>query len=513
MTFYLALASLFSVALCLDHGRHEAWKVEDTGAASSLEKSDLMREKLSLMRREFHKRTFVNEGFWQSDLVKKEKARSVRTMAVVKPLPSLKMQDGTWLTFASAIPVLFQDKANYFAFLVKYEQKLWDKVNQNTFTCSGPGFEGPLDRYGGEHELQGQKYIALLCRWPTPYTENDDCFDISLGESGHELGSIQVCHDQKLHMDNKYYKLAACVGPAWEEKEHSEANGFVMMPQWLEYNLLHGIEHFLFYTTSESEDRHYDILKPYLEKGIATRVHLHTNDTDFSREGDLQQLIANDCLYRMKHRTDWLIPTMDVDEYIRQPQGDYDFDSLIPEKLGLHVNGSMIHSLMFGRYTFRHPEDSKDFQLTSIYREKELAIAMPKFVVKPNLVYTLYTHWPTSWLGETYPLGLPADALVAHHYRTTDKDSTSEKDKALYKQHKVLWNQLESRFQLKWSSFVKKLESKRPRHLAASGFSVLEADKNVYDLNNREIEFRERSRSLTYPLVLLPPKSDPVQQY
>jgi len=466
------------------------------------------------MRREFtNKRTFVNEGFWQSDLVKNAKARSTRTMAVVKPLPSLKMPDGNWLTFESAIPVLFEGKANYFAFLVKYEQKLWDKVNKNTLSCSGPGFQGPMDRYGGEHELQGQKYIALLCRWPIPYSEKDDCFDIALHDSGNELGSVQVCHDQKLHMEDKFYKLAACVGPAWEEKQHSEANGFVMMPQWLEYNLLHGIEHFLFYTTSESEDRHYDILKPYLEKGIATRIHLHTNDTDFSREGELQQLIANDCLYRMKHRTEWLIPTMDVDEYIRQTDGEYDFNSLVPEQLGVHIKGSMIHSLMFGRYTFRHPEDPKDFQLTSIYREKELANAMPKFVVKPDLVYALYTHWPTSWSGESYPLGLPADSLVAHHYRTTNKDSTTEKDKALYRQHKVLWNQLESRFQSKWSTFCKKLDSKRPKKLPSMGFSVLEADKNVNDLNAHEVRYRDLARSVTYPLVLLPPKQEGAQPY
>ena len=54
---------------------YEAWKVEDTGAASSYEKLDFSREKLSLMRREFkEKRTFVNEGFWHSDLVKYAKA-------------------------------------------------------------------------------------------------------------------------------------------------------------------------------------------------------------------------------------------------------------------------------------------------------------------------------------------------------------------------------------------------------------------------------------------------------
>lgn len=506
MMFYLSLASLLSVTISIDHGRQEAWRVDQTGAAEA-ERLEAAKDQSSLMRKEFTKKNFLNGGFWNSEATKKEKARTSRTLAVVKPLPTVKMSDGTLLNFHSAIPVFVDGHTPYVAFLLKYNDELWNKVDRATLMCHGPGFSGPMDRWGGEHKVAGQKYISLLCRWPLAEAKNEECFDVGLQEyQGPDLGSVQVCHDHKLNLAN--YKVASCVGPAWEDKAHSEASGFLLMPQWLEYNLMHGIDHFLFYTVSDSEDRHYDILKPYLDKGVATRVHINTDEHDFSNEGDLQQLIANDCLFRMKHSAEWLIPTMDVDEYIKMPDsGTYDFNSLIPEKIGVGLNRSHIHALMFGRYIFRHPDDPQDLQLTSIYREKDIADAMPKYVVRPERVFSLFTHWPTSWEGELYPLGIPPEQLVAHHYRAIDKAKTTEKDKSLFRQHKALSHKLESRYQSKWSIFCKKIDSQRPKVQKAIGFSVFQAEKNVHQLTGQESHYLDLARTLAEPLILLPPSA------
>ena len=76
---------------------------------------------------------------------------------------------------------------------------------------------------------------------------------------------------------------------------------------------MHGTSHFMFYTFKGVAFAEKDILNPYLDAGLATRVHF-----DIYPEDSLVRFgyAANDCLYRSKHHARWLLTNVDMDEYI-----------------------------------------------------------------------------------------------------------------------------------------------------------------------------------------------------
>ena len=45
------------------------------------------------------------------------------------------------------------------------------------------------------------------------------------------------------------------------------------LARWMEYNTLHGIEHFFVYTYKGTDGVVKDVLEPYLKSGVATRIH------------------------------------------------------------------------------------------------------------------------------------------------------------------------------------------------------------------------------------------------
>ena len=43
--------------------------------------------------------------------------------------------------------------------------------------------------------------------------------------------------------------------------------------EWLEFNNLHGVDHFFVYTFHGTDAVAEDVLQPYLQSGLATRIH------------------------------------------------------------------------------------------------------------------------------------------------------------------------------------------------------------------------------------------------
>ena len=115
----------------------------------------------------------------------------------------------------------------------------------------------------------------------------------------------------------------ACVrdifyNPNWETVtgDHAFSGVFKQWVEWMEWSSMHGLEHFLLYTFEGTGAAAKEIIAPYLDAGIASRVHFQFYaENTFTRQGH----VMNDCLYRAKNHAKWLAVSVDVDEYMVFP--------------------------------------------------------------------------------------------------------------------------------------------------------------------------------------------------
>ena len=158
------------------------------------------------------------------------------------------------------------------------------------------------------------------CDWPEA-DANRTSFDVFLEDGdGHELGRVTAAQNPSLL---RHYGTVGCVRPLW----NGDISAVAIAPQWLEFHALHGVEHFLVYTASDSDDVVLKMYEPFIKAGLVTRVHFNTVNTDLLKGSNtshpamqrhhVQTWAMHDCLYRMRSRAQWLLPSLDVDEYIR----------------------------------------------------------------------------------------------------------------------------------------------------------------------------------------------------
>ena len=99
-------------------------------------------------------------------------------------------------------------------------------------------------------------------------------------------------------------------------QEDGETDGGV---EWLEFSLLHRIDHFFVYTFKGTEDVVKEVLMPYLKAGLATRIHFdvpqYPRDKTLDMCGWHFDWVIRDCLYQAKSHATWVIPSFDFDEY------------------------------------------------------------------------------------------------------------------------------------------------------------------------------------------------------
>lgn len=268
-----------------------------------------------------------------------------------------------------------------------------------------------------------------------------------------------------------------------------------MLPQWMEYNHMHGVEHFLVYTTDATDPTEFRVLRPYFEAGVATRVHVEIPSwmkRDFSAVGySTQAWFANDCVHRMKHHAKWLLPTLDVDEYLRPvaPKGNgvhkYDFDAVESDWLATRKGSketTLAHSVSFLRYVFRYPEaPASELQISSPWRHKTNTgfnyNYLPKFVVRPALVNIVTAHWATSWLPGSVGIFAPKNVFVVHHYRTDDVEETPVEDTSLVVLVPDVSKAITHRFQLAWPELYARFSPSSTNLLSLSGAEGRDVDQ------------------------------------
>ena len=83
------------------------------------------------------------------------------------------------------------------------------------------------------------------------------------------------------------------------------------LPEWLEYHLLVGVDKFYIYD-NDSTDRLKDILRPYIEAGIAEYIYYPKKQS--------QTYMCNDAIKKVQDETYWLA-IIDTDEFIVPKNG------------------------------------------------------------------------------------------------------------------------------------------------------------------------------------------------
>lgn len=190
--------------------------------------------------------------------------------------------------------------------------------------------------------------------------------------------------------------------------------------EWIEYHILLGVEKFYIYD-NDSSDNTYDVLTPYIDKGIVEYI-------PFS--GEKKQLVAyRDCVRRVLYKTKWLA-VIDIDEFIVPVQENNikNFLQTVPNNISqifirwicFSSNGheKKPEGLVIENYTQRCPTSLFEFN---------------KIIVKPHKVlYLISAHWFCT-MGKRLHLGVNETHVSKHekirinHYHCKSKEEFQER--------------------------------------------------------------------------------------
>eukprot|EP00439_Symbiodinium_sp_Y106_P023909 s6543_g2.t3 len=323
--------------------------------------------------------------------------------------------------YLGAVPS-FGENGNLIALLFIYSPALWAAP---AIFCSGAGKVHRVQAkvFGGELGEEHGNTIVFQCEWPEADAKRTS-FDVFLDDSdGQDLGRVTATQNPTLL---RHYGTVGCVRPLW----NGDISAVAIAPQWLEFHALHGVEHFLVYTSSDSDEVLLKMYEPYINAGLVTRVHFNTVNTDLLKGANtshpamqrhhVQTWAMHDCLYRMRSRAQWLLPSLDVDEYIRlgDSTGVYlstAWDKLAADHMG--SNAGMVRSIRVDRLNFPIEEkrDVSNLLIAEEHRYRKTYV-QPKYVMRPALNQVLSVHCQKSWTNGTQEIQIsPSEGFVAHY--------------------------------------------------------------------------------------------------
>eukprot|EP00438_Fugacium_kawagutii_P016587 Skav204208 [mRNA] locus=scaffold985:351046:351858:- [translate_table: standard] len=209
----------------------------------------------------------------------------------------------------------------------------------------------------------------------------------------------------------------ACVRDVFEkpgQDQQKRSGVFSLLVQWMEWSLMQGVEHFLVYKFNITDFSQEEILRPYLDAGVASMVYFNScPDYHRTRHGHA----INDCLFRAKGHAQWLMPVIDIDEYLYVPGGGF-AHALKEEVFG---NLDHVHSLAFKRTHFvkeaaRNQLDISYSRYTPL-QPRSRGSVNPKVVVRADSVHQVSTH--ETVISDDGKDGIDIDpkTAVIHHYR------------------------------------------------------------------------------------------------
>eukprot|EP00437_Effrenium_voratum_P018693 CAMPEP_0181442728 /NCGR_PEP_ID=MMETSP1110-20121109/24178_1 /TAXON_ID=174948 /ORGANISM="Symbiodinium sp., Strain CCMP421" /LENGTH=471 /DNA_ID=CAMNT_0023566663 /DNA_START=36 /DNA_END=1451 /DNA_ORIENTATION=+ len=399
------------------------------------------------------------------------RARSPRDLAVVEP-PAPMPWGHLELQFLSAIPV-FGNGTNYIALLHDYNESLWHYANENQLFCASAdgSHKAAFKLWRAETVMISQMIMAFHCPWPQEAA--DGAYHLIVQSNEGVLGEVRTRQAPNLL---GRHETIACINVAWNTPGMKPTS--TRAPQWLEYNLMHGVGHFLLYTQDGMDQEFLQVYRPYLQEGLATRIHITPVKTQFNTSRGMhystQNWVANDCLYRAKHHARWVMPTIDLDEYLVLKE------SAPPAWHGPHFMAKLwdqvaanasktrdeVHAVMLSRYNFLI-SPAPELEVTSTLRQREVAPLCPKYVLNPDAVNLAFVHWPTNWAEGTVSLVLPKDLASLNHYRFSEEKYLGEemRDETLVPEAPAIANALRARFRKPWEELVLELTPTAAAHV------------------------------------------------
>ncbi|CAK9066415.1 unnamed protein product [Durusdinium trenchii] len=380
------------------------------------------------------------------------------------------------LSFFSVVPTFGQD-GNFIALLHFNSWKIAEylKDEKHRLFCSGANRSHvtPLRVYGPRRNVSEEKHgLNFLCDWPAAEAHLER-FEVFLEDAtGKALGSVLAERKDGLLQQ---YRSAACVRDVFFNNESSFNHAYKMLPEWLEYSRLHGIEHFFMYTFGEVDPTMRHMLEVYLAKGWASRIHFERYPDTVER----QHAIMEDCLYRAKGHVQWLLPSLDLDEFLRPGNATQlaqlwgsasvpqDYLRSVWDEIVRHEGKKTgkVRSISFDLYRYQRAPPNQ----LEMFSEKRSPLnggsPLPKYAANVRKVQSLWVHWPQVYEESTLDLRVNKSILVANHYKSKKKDGKKTFpifDSALRGDAVVVAERLRRRFGKDVAQLLEGLAATRP---------------------------------------------------
>ena len=154
-------------------------------------------------------------------------------------------------------------------------------------------------------------------------------------------------------------------------------DGAVYMPEWIEYHLLAGVDHFYIYD-NDSSDNLFEVLKPYIDGGVVDYKKFPGKRAQCAVYNDAVDNHRFDCRYMAFIDDDEFLRPVDERQSIKDVL--HEIFEKYPEAAGLTVNG-----FHFGSSGFETADFSRGVTERFVRRMKEADIH-PKIIANPRLV-------------------------------------------------------------------------------------------------------------------------------
>eukprot|EP00435_Cladocopium_sp_Y103_P006745 s1526_g2.t1 len=282
-----------------------------------------------------------------------------------------------------------------------------------------------------------------------------------------------VNKEYQLSSGLRHYTTMACVRDVFychnPKRRRPFSGPFKQWVEWMEWSSMHGLEHFLLYTFEGTDLAAADLMKPYLDAGVASRVHFQFfHPHRVTRQGHFM----NDCVYRAKNHAKWLAVSMDVDEYVVFPgQAKYfNWEHILKEQ---GVLEDKVASLQIPRVRFARARPGF-FEISSDHRVSAIDFEWPKLVIKVDNVYRTSLHMLKEFKAGTAEIKVDPKLAILQHYRLPGLEAAYESfdfndplanvtDETLLKDTPLLEAALAKRFKLTdVKKFLTKLAQRRP---------------------------------------------------
>ena len=379
-----------------------------------------------------------------------------RDLATVSPPAVIKLDDME-LQFVSVVPT-FGSHESYIALIHEKKEGLIPLARN--LSCTGPNGSHRANlrvANPGESYFKWSFYTILLCDWPKEEAEMGK-YEVFLEDAnGKSIGQLKAKYQPSLL---KQYGTMACVRNLWNDPR-ANVSGLADLPQWLDYHHMHGVEHFIIYTTSDMSPALQEVYQPYIDEGLLTRVHLDMPaDKCWCVKCLQQELILEDCLYRAKGHAKWLFPSLDVDEYVMIRSGE-DITTFL-EKTG--SDGRAAAVVEFQKYRFARAQTG--LEISSPYyvpqaqdvRERKFAAnvsAVASVLVHKVLIQSLhgkrvYPHTSTAQLNHYRH---PTQHMMDKHLSVNSSDFT------LAAEVPAVEKRLKKRYGEGWQKFLERVRT------------------------------------------------------